>query len=98
MTPIYPWLLPYATAPVPSVRTYASLQAIIDFIDLNISAVSTIPPDLRHVHRPLHTLLSPASAGLPGDDVLDVSLIREEWVKQKVYVQLFASSPKMILR
>lgn len=48
-----------------------------------VSLLSTIPPDLRIINRPLHTRLSPASAGLPGDDVADVELVREEWILRK---------------
>ncbi|KAF7795709.1 hypothetical protein EIP86_006874 [Pleurotus ostreatoroseus] len=46
--------------------------------------VSTVPADLRHAHRPTHTLLSNGHAGSPGDDMLDISIIREEWIKSKV--------------
>ncbi|KZT64220.1 DNase I-like protein [Daedalea quercina L-15889] len=41
--------------------------------------LSTIPPDLRMLQKPVHTLLSPASAGLPGDEALDIAIIREDW-------------------
>ncbi|KZT26139.1 DNase I-like protein [Neolentinus lepideus HHB14362 ss-1] len=48
-----------------------------------ISLLSKIPLDLRTITKPLHTLLSPASAGLPGGDEADLDLIREEWVRSK---------------
>lgn len=41
------------------------------------------PIDLRTVNIPLHTRLSPASAGLPGDDAVDISIVRENWVYNK---------------
>ncbi|KAG2159338.1 DNase I-like protein [Suillus bovinus] len=41
------------------------------------------PVDLRMVNRPLHTRLSPASAGLPGDDAEDISIVREHWIYNK---------------
>ena len=47
-------------------------------------SVSAVPRDLRHLHRPFHDLLSEAFAGSPGDDVFDISLIREEWMRSKV--------------
>ncbi|KAG6840962.1 hypothetical protein C0991_002944 [Blastosporella zonata] len=40
-----------------------------------------IPQDLRLASEPLHTRLSPAFAGLPGDDVGDFRLIRDEWIR-----------------
>ncbi|KAF8065021.1 DNase I-like protein [Lyophyllum atratum] len=40
-----------------------------------------IQPDLRLVNRPLHLRLSPAAAGIPGDDVTDIRLIRDEWIQ-----------------
>ncbi|KAG6909315.1 hypothetical protein DXG01_001114 [Tephrocybe rancida] len=40
-----------------------------------------IPEDLRMIKQPLHTRLSPAIAGLPGDDVADFRLIRDEWIR-----------------
>lgn len=38
------------------------------------------PIDLRTVNIPLHTQLSSASAGLPGDDAVDISIVRENWI------------------
>ncbi|KAI0074264.1 DNase I-like protein [Panus rudis PR-1116 ss-1] len=57
-----------------------------------------IPPDLRHAHRPLHTLLSPASAGQPGDEALDISLIREDWMRSKVFNDFVRGSPETRLK
>ncbi|KAF9653656.1 DNase I-like protein [Thelephora ganbajun] len=45
-------------------------------------AFSTIPPDVRLSRHPLHTRLSPASAGFPGDDLADIQRIREEWIPE----------------
>jgi phosphatidylinositol-bisphosphatase len=45
--------------------------------------VSTIPPDLRIINKPLLKRLSPASAGLPGDDAIDIQVIRDEWIRNK---------------
>ncbi|TFK52904.1 DNase I-like protein [Heliocybe sulcata] len=61
-----------------------------------VSLLSKIPPDLRTINKPLHTLLSPASAGLPGDDEFDINLIREEWVRSKA--QDIASRKQINLR
>lgn len=49
----------------------------------NSYTVSPNPQDLRLFHQPLHTRLSPASAGLPGDDAADITLIREAWVRSE---------------
>lgn len=38
--------------------------------------------DLRHRTQPLHTRLSRAVAGSDGDDVLDISIVRRDWVEQ----------------
>lgn len=43
-----------------------------------------MPRDIRLSNTPLHTRLSPASAGFPGDDLADIQLIREEWIPQAV--------------
>ncbi|RDB17258.1 Inositol polyphosphate 5-phosphatase OCRL-1 [Hypsizygus marmoreus] len=45
------------------------------------STFGVIPPDLRFINQPLHARLSPASAGLPGDDVADIELIRDDWIR-----------------
>lgn len=45
--------------------------------------MSSIPPDLRVANKPLLQRLSPASAGIPGDDNADIQVIRDEWVRNK---------------
>ena len=60
--------------------------------------MSPIPPDLRKIKKPVHTRLSVASAGLPGDDMADVEAIREDWMRRKVEDDLFARSEKAKLR
>ncbi|KAK0459184.1 DNase I-like protein [Desarmillaria tabescens] len=40
------------------------------------------PPDVRLLTQPLHTRLSSASAGLPGDDTDDILIIRDDWVRR----------------
>lgn len=57
-------------------------------------AVSTIPPDLRMLQKPVHTLLSPASAGLPGDEALDIAVIREDWMRRRVRSHLLLSAER----
>ncbi|KAI5833874.1 DNase I-like protein [Schizophyllum commune Tattone D] len=42
-----------------------------------------IPLDLRTQHAPLDSRLSPASAGMPGDDVSDISTLRDEWLRRE---------------
>ncbi|KII91616.1 hypothetical protein PLICRDRAFT_514320 [Plicaturopsis crispa FD-325 SS-3] len=44
---------------------------------------SQAPPDLRVTAQPLHTRLSPAGAGLPGDDVGDIGIVRDEWMRAR---------------
>ena len=61
-------------------------------------AVSSIPPDLRKLKKPVHIRLSPASAGTPGDDISDVEIIREEWLRQKVEDELFSRAEKVGLK
>ncbi|KAH9903242.1 DNase I-like protein [Cubamyces lactineus] len=60
--------------------------------------LSPIPPDLRKIKKPVHTRLSVASAGVPGDDMADVEAIREDWMRRKVEEDLFARSEKAKLR
>ncbi|KAF4579367.1 hypothetical protein EYR36_001177 [Pleurotus pulmonarius] len=45
--------------------------------------MSQTPIDLRVLNKPLHEQLSPASAGLPGDDAADSTLIRDHWVRKQ---------------
>ncbi|RPD60669.1 DNase I-like protein [Lentinus tigrinus ALCF2SS1-7] len=56
--------------------------------------LSSIPPDLRKLKKPVHTRLSAASAGMPGDDISDVEIIREEWMRSKVEDELFSRGEK----
>ncbi|KAG1867495.1 Endonuclease/exonuclease/phosphatase [Suillus tomentosus] len=57
------------------------------------------PIDLRMVNVPLHTRLSPASAGLPGDDADDISIVRENWIYNKAIEEAFTgSSARLLIR
>lgn len=57
------------------------------------------PIDLRMVNVPLHTRLSPASAGLPGDDADDISIVRENWIyNQAIEEALTGSSARLLIR
>ncbi|KAI1792704.1 DNase I-like protein [Ganoderma leucocontextum] len=60
--------------------------------------LSPIPSDLRHAKKPLHARLSPASAGVPGDDLSDVEVVREEWLRRRVQDELFAQAEKTQLK
>ncbi|KAI0357724.1 DNase I-like protein [Trametes cingulata] len=60
--------------------------------------LSAIPPDLRKIKKPVHTRLSPASAGLPGNDVSDIEVVREDWMRRKVEQELFARADKASLK
>lgn len=60
--------------------------------------MSSVPPDLRKLKKPVHIRLSPASAGTPGDDISDVEIIREEWLRQKVEDELFLRAEKVGLK
>lgn len=56
--------------------------------------MSTVPPDLRLLQKPVHTLLSPASAGLPGDEALDIAIVREDWMRRRVRSHLLMSAER----
>ncbi|KAG2040787.1 Endonuclease/exonuclease/phosphatase [Suillus americanus] len=57
------------------------------------------PIDLRTVKLPLHTRLSPASAGLPGDDAVDISIVREHWIFNKAIEEAYTgSSARLLIR
>ncbi|KZT05009.1 DNase I-like protein [Laetiporus sulphureus 93-53] len=53
--------------------------------------LSPIAPDLRALMKPLYTLLSSISAGIPGDEISDVALIREDWIRHKVREEVIAN-------
>jgi phosphatidylinositol-bisphosphatase len=55
------------------------------------------PRDLRTVNIPLHTQLSPASAGLPGDDAVDISIVRENWIYNKAIEEASTGSSARLL-
>jgi hypothetical protein len=50
--------------------------------------------DLHLRKQPLHTRLSPAIAGLPGDDVSDISIVRREWIEQAAVKEAASSDVK----
>ncbi|KAI0672159.1 DNase I-like protein [Trametes maxima] len=60
--------------------------------------LSPIPPDLRKIKKPMHARLSPASAGQSGNDVSDIEVLREGWMRTKVEQDLYARSEKASLK
>ncbi|CCL99367.1 uncharacterized protein FIBRA_01385 [Fibroporia radiculosa] len=58
-----------------------------------IPMLSSIPPDIRILKKPLHTLLSAASAGIPGDETSDIALVREDWIRSKIKHDLIPNCP-----
>lgn len=61
-------------------------------------SVSPIPPDLRKIRKLTHARLSAASAGLPGNDIADIELVREDWMHTKVEEDVLARCEKVELR
>ncbi|KAK0195909.1 DNase I-like protein [Armillaria mellea] len=59
---------------------------------------SSSPPDVRLLTQPLHTRLSSASAGLPGDDTDDILMIRDDWVRRTVRNQVRRGRRKLSIR
>ncbi|KAI0819892.1 DNase I-like protein [Trametes gibbosa] len=60
--------------------------------------LNPFPPDLRRIQKPLHAHLSPACAGIPGNDIADIEAIREDWMRKKVEEDVFARHEKAELR
>ncbi|KAG6380241.1 Endonuclease/exonuclease/phosphatase [Boletus reticuloceps] len=52
------------------------------WVDAYVSDLSSRRLDLRLRKQPLLARLSRAIAGLPGDDVCDISIVRRDWIEQ----------------
>ncbi|PBK73998.1 DNase I-like protein [Armillaria solidipes] len=59
---------------------------------------SSSPPDVRLSAQPLHTRLSSASAGLPGDDTDDILTIRDDWVRRTARSQVRRGRRRLSIR
>ncbi|KAK0212373.1 DNase I-like protein [Desarmillaria ectypa] len=59
---------------------------------------SLSPPDVRLLTQPLHTRLSSASAGLPGDDTNDILMIRDDWVRRTARIQVRKGRRRLSIR
>lgn len=44
---------------------------------------TTAPPDLRTLIEPLHTRLSAPPAGEPVNDLANIKVVREDWVRSR---------------
>ncbi|KAH9933096.1 DNase I-like protein [Amylocystis lapponica] len=60
--------------------------------------MSSVPPDLRMINKPLYTQLSPASAGSPGDEVSDIDTIREDWINTRAQQEATSAGETATLR
>ncbi|KAG7449826.1 DNase I-like protein [Guyanagaster necrorhizus] len=59
---------------------------------------SLSPLDVRLSTRPLHARLSSASAGLPGDDIDDILMIRDDWVRKTARHQVRKGRRRLNIR
>ncbi|KAK0486312.1 DNase I-like protein [Armillaria novae-zelandiae] len=55
-------------------------------------------PDVRLLTQPLHTRLSSASAGLPGDDTDAILMIRDDWVRRTARNQVRRGRRRLSIR
>lgn len=55
-------------------------------------------PDVRLLTQPLHTRLSSASAGLPGDDTDDILMIRDDWIRRTARNQVRRGRRRLSIR
>ncbi|KAG1888979.1 DNase I-like protein [Suillus fuscotomentosus] len=79
--------------------TLARHEFDADFSWLSLYTQESSLKYLRMVNAPLHTRLSPASAGLPGDDADDISIVRENWIYNKAIEEAFTgSSARLLIR
>ncbi|KAF8816327.1 DNase I-like protein [Phlegmacium glaucopus] len=63
-----------------------------------IASLASLTQDLRQVNRPLLDRLSPAYAGLSGDDHSDVELLRDEWIRTKARERSRKGQTRLTLR
>ncbi|EGO01156.1 hypothetical protein SERLA73DRAFT_50363 [Serpula lacrymans var. lacrymans S7.3] len=75
---------------------YDGHQWIAPYIRKQKSLPSLV--DIRISRQPLHLRLSSASAGLPGDDMGDIDIIREDWVRRTAIERCKSASPRFRLR
>ncbi|KAG9308328.1 DNase I-like protein [Chiua virens] len=52
--------------------------------------------DLRLRKQPVHTRLSPAIAGLPGDDSSDITIVRRDWIEKVAIREASSDSVKRL--
>ncbi|KIK67887.1 hypothetical protein GYMLUDRAFT_155419 [Collybiopsis luxurians FD-317 M1] len=70
-------IVPEARSPT---KTYSWLESYTSDSIYIPSLVSSFP-DLRDIRRPFRTRLSSTSAGIPGDELGDLTLIRDHWAR-----------------
>ena len=49
------------------------------------------------VNTPLHSRLSLAAAGLPGDDATDIGVVREHWIHNRAIEEASTKSSARLL-
>lgn len=56
------------------------------------------PRDLRHEYRPVLSRISQGCAGMPGNDAVDYTVIRDDWLYSKSRSTIRNSSEQKQLR
>jgi hypothetical protein len=54
--------------------------------------------DLRHEYRPILSRLTQGCAGIPGDDAMDYTMMRDDWLYSKSRSTIRKSSEQKQLR
>ncbi|KAK7460941.1 hypothetical protein VKT23_008869 [Stygiomarasmius scandens] len=81
----------------PETQTYSWLAPYTSH-DVHIPPLTSIFPHLHETHGPLHTRLSPASAGIPGEDAKDIVSIRDDWVRSRARNECRKARARLHLR
>jgi hypothetical protein len=86
-TETHSWINQYKIKPLPTaLRMWhfrPSSESTLTTLLIMSLLVSPVPQDIRISRLPISSRLSPASVDVPGDDIADVAIIRDHWVRQK---------------
>lgn len=83
LTSEFQWMSPYLNELNSLSESALPCGLACQKVFMSFIVLSDVPMDLRVANEPLLDRLSTSTAGFPGDDIADLRIVRDHWIRTK---------------